>query len=163
MATNQDQPSVKVLRAKKEVEVAREKAEKARLKAEAAAAKAARIGSGRANGFMSFVREQGIVGLAIGLAIGTQANTAVKSIVEGLINPIVGFIVGSNNGLLDDKWYLIGRDTQATNYLFTLDDRQLVFSWGQVLSALITLLAVAAVIYFVVKGLGLDKLDKKKP
>lgn len=113
-------------------------------------------------GFMTFVREQGIVGLAIGLAIGTQANATVKSIVEGLINPIVSFLVGSDSGLLDDKWYVIGHDTTTVNYLFTLGNRQLVFGWGQVLSSLITLLAVAAVIYFVVKGFHLDKIDKKK-
>jgi large conductance mechanosensitive channel len=133
-------------------------------RAEALKAKAARIKSeGRyVTGFTSFIREQGIVGLAIGLAIGTQASTTVKSIVEGLINPIVSFVVGSNTDLTNEKWYMIGQDTATTNYLLTLGSRQLVFGWGQVLSALIALLAVAAVIYFVVKGLGLDKLDKKK-
>lgn len=114
------------------------------------------------SGFMAFVREQGIVGLAIGLAIGTQANATVKSIVDGLINPIVGFIVGSGSNLTEDKWNIIGRDTPTTNYLFTLGNRQLVFGWGQVLSSLITLVAVAAVIYFVVKGFRLDRIDKKK-
>ena len=46
------------------------------------------------NGFVSFVREQGVVGLAVGLAIGTAAGSAVKAIVDGFINPIVGFILG---------------------------------------------------------------------
>jgi len=113
-------------------------------------------------GFMTFIRQQGIVGLAIGLAIGTQANATVKSIVEGLINPIVAFVVGSNTGLTEDKWYMIGKDTPQTNYLLTFGNRELVFNWGQVLSSLITLIAVAAVIYFVVKGFKLDKLDKPK-
>lgn len=114
------------------------------------------------HGFMTFVRQQGIVGLAIGLAIGTQANATVKSIVEGLINPIVAFVVGSNTGLMDDKWYMVGKDTSHINYLWTIGNRQLVFSWGQVLSSLITLIAIAAVIYFVVKGFGFDKFDKPK-
>jgi hypothetical protein len=34
--------------------------------------------------------------------------------------------------------------------------------WGAVLSSLIVLLAVSAVIYYVVMGLKLDKLDKVK-
>lgn len=114
------------------------------------------------NGFMAFVREQGVVGLAIGLAIGTQASATVKSIVDGLITPIVAFLVGSGSSLMNDKWYVIGRDTHATHYLFSLGNRELIFNWGQVLSSLITLLAVAAVIYFIVKGLGLDKIDKKQ-
>jgi large conductance mechanosensitive channel len=137
---------------------------------EAKVADAARLRALRENsavgkqlgGFMDFVRTQGVVGLAVGLAIGTQANSTVKSIVEGFINPIVGFIIGSPKGLAAATWNAIGKDTKATNYWLSLGDRQLVIGWGGVLSALITLLAVAAVIYFVVKGLGLDKLDKKK-
>lgn len=114
------------------------------------------------SGFMDFVRTQGVVGLAVGLAIGTQAGATVKAIVEGFINPIVAFVVGSQDGLLNAKWNVIGPDSEATNYWLTLGERTLVISWGAILSSLITLLAVAAVIYFVVKGLKLDKLDKKK-
>ena len=113
-------------------------------------------------GFMDFVRTQGIVGLAVGLAIGTQANSTVKSIVEGFINPIVGFIIGSPKGLAAAIWNVVGKDTPATDYWFSIGNRQLVIGWGAVLSSLITLLAVAAVIYFVVKGLKFDKIDKKK-
>ena len=50
-------------------------------------------------GFMDFVREQGVVGLAVGLAIGTQAGEAVKALVKGFINPIVSFVVGDTKGL----------------------------------------------------------------
>lgn len=114
------------------------------------------------SGFMDFVRTQGVVGLAVGLAIGTQAGATVKTIVEGFINPIVEFIVGSQNGLLNAKWNVIGPDSEVTRYWLAVGDRVLVISWGAILSSIITLLAVAAVIYFVVKGLRLDRLDKKK-
>lgn len=130
--------------------------------AEKTADKLLNAASGRAAGFMNFIREQGVVGLAVGLAIGTQTNTTVKSIVEGIINPVVGFILGSSTVLADQKWNLVGRDTETASYLFTLGSRQLVLGWGEILSSLIQLIAVAAVIYFVVKGLGFDKLDKKK-
>lgn len=100
-------------------------------------------------GFMDFVRTQGVVGLAVGLAIGTQVTATTKSIADGFINPIVGFILGSNKGLAANKWH------------FSLGHRSMDIGWGAILSSMITLLAVAAVIYFVVKGLGLDKLDKK--
>ena len=102
-------------------------------------------------GFMDFIREQGVVGLAVGLAIGTQAGKAVEAIVKGLINPIVSFIVGDTKGL-----------EQATWTLYSSSSRELVIGWGGVISALITLVAVAAVIYYVVHGLKLDKLDRKK-
>ncbi|HET8689902.1 MAG TPA: MscL family protein [Candidatus Saccharimonadales bacterium] len=141
----------------------RAKAEAAKEKAKAARLRAAESRTGKAlGGFMTFIRTQGVVGLAVGLAIGTQANSTVKSIVEGLINPLVAFILGSDTGLVDRKWYVVGQDNSTTNYLLTLGNRQLVFAWGQVLSSLITLVAVAAVIYFVVKGFKFDKLDKAK-
>jgi len=114
------------------------------------------------HGFMDFVREQSIVGLAVGLAIGTQANATVKALVDGFINPVVGFVVGSQDGLLLATWNVVGVDTPQTDYWITLGKRLLVFKWGMVLGSIITLLAVLAVIFFVVKGLKLDKLDKKK-
>lgn len=102
-------------------------------------------------GFMDFVREQGVVGLAVGLAIGTQAGEAVKAIVKGFINPIVSFVIGDTKGLENATWTI-----------YKGAHRQLIIGWGGVVSALITLIAVAAVIYYVVHGLKLDKLDRKK-
>lgn len=104
-------------------------------------------------GFMDFVREQGVVGLAVGLAIGTQAGKAVEAIVTGLINPLVGYLIGGAN-LADRKWEVVSQATDS--------DRGLIIYWGGVLDGLLKLIAVAAVIYFVVRGLKLDKLDKKR-
>lgn len=102
-------------------------------------------------GFFDFVREQGVIGLAVGLAIGSAAGAAVKSIVDNFINPIVGFLLGGLN-LSNIVW-----ETGLKN-----GDAQLIFGWGAILSALITLTATAFVVYYVVKGIGLDRLDKKK-
>lgn len=113
-------------------------------------------------GFTEFVREQGVVGLAIGLAIGTQAGATVRAIVDGFVSPIVTFLVGSPTALTSSKWNVIGRDNEGTNYWLTLGNRTLEVQWGLILASSITLVAVAAVIYFVVKGLKLDKFDKKK-
>lgn len=100
--------------------------------------------------FMDFVRTQGVVGLAVGLAIGTQVGATVKTVVDGLINPLVGFIIGNTNGLAAAKVHV------------KAGSRIMDIGWGAILSSLITLLAVSAVIYYVVRGLKLDKLDKKK-
>ena len=105
-----------------------------------------------AHGFMEFVREQGVVGLAVGLAIGTAATVLVKSIVDNMINPIVGALLPGSSDL-NSKFVCIGNaGNECINKL----------AWGVVVSNLISFIAVAAVIYFVVKGLKLDKLDKKK-
>lgn len=104
-----------------------------------------------ARGFVDFVREQGVVGLAVGLAIGAAAGEAVKTLVEEFINPIVGFIIGGIS-LEQVVWHTGLKNGSA----------ELSFGWGAILSALITLLATAFVIYQVVHLAKLDRLDKKK-
>lgn len=102
---------------------------------------------------MDFVRKQGVVGLAVGLAIGTQVTTTTKAIADGFINPLVNFLLSffmSNpKNLQSQTWTVAG------------EPHILVIQWGLILTFLIELLAVAAVIYFIVVGLKLDRLDLK--
>lgn len=100
-------------------------------------------------GFVDFIREQGVIGLAVGLAIGTAAGDTVKKLVEGFINPIVQFLVGSST-LTDAVWRV------------ELWGRTADFKWGAFVSSAITLIATALVIYIIIHFLKLDKLDKKK-
>lgn len=99
--------------------------------------------------FMDFIREQGIIGLAVGLAIGTVASGTVRALVDGFINPIVQFVVGSQKGLEAATWHvhLWGRNAD--------------FKWGAAVSSLITLIATALIVYFIIHGAKLDRLDKK--
>lgn len=119
----------------------------------AAAARAQKLKSSRAGsalgGFLEFVRTQGVVGLAVGIAVGTQATVLVKAIVDSIITPIVDLLVGKD-GLSGLTWYV------------EIGERSAEFDFGALLNAIIVFLAVALVIYFVVMGLKLDKLDKKK-
>lgn len=103
-----------------------------------------------ANGFLEFIRTQGVIGLAVGLAIGTAAGDTVKKLVEGFINPFVQFIVGSRDGLETATWHveLFGRNAD--------------FKWGAFVSSAIALLATALVIYWIIHVLKLDRPDKKK-
>jgi large conductance mechanosensitive channel len=115
--------------------------------------KIALVGAKEAGGFISFVREQGVVGLAVGLAIGTAAGAAVKAIVDGFINPIVGFLIGGID-LTQLKWVVVAAKKGGSSGL--------TLSWGAILSGLITLVATAFVIYWLVHVAKLDKLDKAK-
>lgn len=101
-------------------------------------------------GFVDFIRQQGVIGLAIGLAIGAAAGDTVKKLVEGFINPVVQFIVGSQDALNSASW------------TFEAFGRSAEFLWGPFISSAITLTATAFVIYFIVHFAKLDKLDKKK-
>lgn len=100
-------------------------------------------------GFMDFVKAHGVVGLAVGLAIGAQVGATVGVIVKNIIDPIVGFIVGNTDGL------------SSASFTIEAGSRSMTIGWGAVVSSLITLLAVSAVVYFVVTGLKLDKGSKK--
>lgn len=119
-------------------------------KAAATRAKSAADVKSHAGGFIDFIRTQGVVGLAVGLAIGTAAGDTVKKLVEGFINPVVQFIVGSQDGLTSSVAHI------------ELWGRSADFAWGAAVSSLISLLATALVIYWIINVFKLDKLDKKK-
>ncbi len=101
--------------------------------------------------FLDFIREQGVVGLAVGLAVGVAAKEAVDAIVSGFIDPLVGFMLGGAD-LSKLTW----------NTGLSRGGVDLVFEWGMIMSAIITLMAVAAVVFYFIKGFRLDRLDKKK-
>jgi len=96
-------------------------------------------------GFMDFVREQGVVGLAVGFILGGAIAKMVTAVVTDLINPLIGLVLGGLD--LMKNYLLIGHSK---------------LMWGDFVSALIDFLIVAFVVYFGVKLLKLDKLDKKK-
>lgn len=102
-------------------------------------------------GFLDFVRQQGVVGLAVGLVLGVAAKSVVDSLVNNIFNPIIGMVGGS--GGLDSRYICLKSIAgQCSNKL----------AYGAVVNSLVSFLIVAAVVYFVVKGLKLDKLDKPK-
>lgn len=99
--------------------------------------------------FSHFVREQGVVGLAVGLAIGAAAGDAVKQIVDHFISPLVGLVLGNT-------------DLSSIATHVNRSGKEITFGWGLILNAVITLLATAFVVYFIVDKAGLTKADKKK-
>ena len=102
------------------------------------------------NGFVDFIRTQGVVGLAIGFVMGTQAKLLIDQMSNSFINPILGLIVGSPDGLTGKLWHLNVAGRSAT------------FGWGSFVYSVINFIIIAAVIYFTFRWLHLDKLDKKQ-
>ena len=91
---------------------------------------------------MQFIREQGVVGLAVGFILGGAVSKVVSALVNDIVNPIIGTVLGSTEGLKAMKLGPV--------------------LLGDFVSVMIDFLIIAAVVYFVVKGLGLDKMDKAK-
>ncbi len=97
-------------------------------------------------GFIDFIREQGVVGLAVGFILGGAVSKVVTAVVTDIINPILGIALGAVGGIKTAS--------------FSIGSAQVLY--GDFLSVTIDFMVVAMVVYFGVKGLGLDKLDKKK-
>lgn len=116
---------------------------------EAATTGGAKKVSGHMSGFADFIKGQGVIGLAVGLAIGTAAGDTVKKIVEGFINPIVQLLVGSQAKL------------SSSTFTFEIFGRSADFAWGAALSSLITLVATALVVYWIVSLFKLEPPKKK--
>ena len=100
---------------------------------------------GGTSGFMTFIKEQNIVGLAVGLVLGTHAGALVNSLVNNVFMPPIGLLLGSTEGLRG--WTVPLGDTGAEMAL------------GAFINDLINFIILAFVIYFVIKLL---KLDVKK-
>ncbi len=96
-------------------------------------------------GFIDFIRERGVVGLAIGFILGGAVSKTVASLVEDIINPLIGLALGKID--LADRAFTLGSAS---------------IQYGSFISAIINLVIVAAFVYFSFKMLRLEKLDKKK-
>ena len=97
-------------------------------------------------GFIDFIREQGVIGLAVGFILGGAVSKVVSAIVVDVINPIISIILGSATGIKEAFFQVNG-----TKILY-----------GDLISTAIDFVVIALVVYYGVKMLKLDKLDKKK-
>lgn len=94
-------------------------------------------------GFVNFLREKAVVGLAVGFIVGQQAQGLIKQLVDSFINPWLNIIVGSK---LQERTATIGGET---------------FTWGKFVYVFVNFLFVLLAIYVIIKILKLDKLDIK--
>lgn len=97
-------------------------------------------------GFLDFIREQGVVGLAVGFILGGAVSKVVSALVTDIINPLLGAVLGAADGLKTAS--------------FKIGSAEILY--GDFISIAIDFIVIALVVYFGVKLLGLDKLDKKK-
>ena len=91
--------------------------------------------------FRVFLKEYGIVGLALGVIIGGKAGELVTAVVEGLLMPVIGLFLPNGTW---QKW-VVGE-----------------FKLGIVLAALINFIIVAYFVYFVSKRLLRESTVVKK-
>ena len=103
------------------------------------------------NGFRDFLKNQGVVTLAIGFILGTAISKFVSSLVTDIINPILNAALGGVDDL-NTKIVHIGKST---------------IHYGTFLNNGIDFITIALVVYVGVKLLGMDheqigKMDVSK-
>jgi large-conductance mechanosensitive channel len=102
------------------------------------------------SGFVDFLREHAIVGLAIGFVVGTQVQAVVKQLISSFINPLF-LLVFPGNQTLSDRTFTLHLYGRAAN-----------FGWGAVAFTVMDFVAIVFTIYVIIKLFKLDKLDKPK-
>ena len=84
-------------------------------------------------GFRNFVLRGNVVDLAIAVVIGTAFGAVVAAIVKDLLTPLIAAIAGKPD---------------FSTLSFTINNS--TFHYGDVINAIISFLAIAAVVYYVV-------------
>lgn len=87
------------------------------------------------DGFKKFIMQGNVLDLAVGVVIGGAFTALISAFVDHLINPVVAVFGGGN---VDGFAYRIIGDNSAT-----------LVDFGAIISAIISFLITAAVVYFV--------------
>lgn len=98
------------------------------------------------SGFVGFLRDYAVVGLAVGFVIGLQAQNLVKVLVSSFIDPAFQL--------------LFGQALSQRAFVLHFHGRTASFTWGAFVYGLLNFLFVLAAIYILVKFFSLDKLDR---
>lgn len=85
------------------------------------------------SGFKQFLLRGNLVDMAVGIVIGSAFTAVVNALVADLVTPLIAAIVGKPN---------------FSDLYFTINNSQ--FKYGLVINAIISFLAVAAVLYFLI-------------
>lgn len=99
-------------------------------------------------GFADFLREQSVIGIAVGLVLGTQIKVIVDQFVSSFLNPALGIILPGTGGLAKKSLTIYARGKPE------------IFYWGAFVSTLISFIFLAAIVYYTIKALRLDRLKK---
>jgi len=96
---------------------------------------------GQVNGFLEFIRERAVAGLAIGFVLGGAVSQVTSSFTVDIVNPLLVYLFGGTQRLGDISIGLIGI--------------------GKFLATLVNFFILALAVYLIFKALRLDHLDKK--
>ena len=97
-------------------------------------------------GFLDFIRKQGVVGLAVGFILGGAVSKVVSALVSDIINPLLGLVLGAAG------------DIKSASLSIGLAR----ILYGELIAVIIDFVVIALVVYYGIKIIGINRLDKKK-
>ena len=97
-------------------------------------------------GFIDFLRDHAVLGVAIGFVIGTQAQALVKQLVSSFIEPMLQLLFGQS---LNQRTFSLEWHGRTVN-----------FTWGAFGYAILNFVFVLVAIYVIIKFLNLEKFEK---
>jgi large conductance mechanosensitive channel len=96
--------------------------------------------------FILFVRQQGVIGLAVAVVLGGAVQKVVTALVTDILTPLISIVIGQNTNLATASFH-VGKA---------------IFLYGDFISNLIDFFIIAFTIYLLVKIIHADMLDKPK-
>lgn len=93
--------------------------------------------------FKTFISRGSVVDLSVGVIIGGAFTTIVNAFVEGLITPLIGLVISlifPSSKSVDDM---------TSGLVFSVNG--VVFNYGEMISAIVTFLITAAVLFALIK------------
>jgi large conductance mechanosensitive channel len=102
-------------------------------------------------GFADFMRGNGVIAIAVGLFIGSSLKSVLDAFTVGIVNPILGVLTGNYN---------LSSMSVCINHVNGVCKSNL--NYGIVISALISFVIAAFLIYLIIRLLRLDKFDRPK-
>ena len=109
--------------------------------------------------FKEFINRGSVMDLAVGMIIGAAFTAIITAIVSGILKPLINLIPIGETGLQTVlRHAVVDEEGQVITEALILD-------WGGVISAIITFLLTALVLFFIIKAVnkaknGLGKIKK---
>ena len=106
--------------------------------------------------FKTFISKGSVLDLAVGMIIGSAFTAIITALVSGILQPLINWIPISDTGL--QTVLREAKLDEAGNVLV----EALVLDWGAVISAIITFLLTALVLFAIIKAINTARDFGKK-
>ena len=99
--------------------------------------------------FKEFIQKGNVLDLAVAVVLGAAFSAIVKAVVDNILMPIISLIVGGRN--FDDLFIAMDGGDYAT-FAAAQEAGASVLGYGTVITALINFVAIAFILFLVVKA-----------